>query len=75
MGNIIDDMFTAPLMVAYSGLVNKEVEERAKEAGFDLVIESPLTVEKIKNIVFGGIEDKILKKRAFQQQALSRRHK
>ena len=68
-------MFTAPLMVAYSGLVNKEVEERAKEAGFDLIIASPLTVDNIKDIVFGGIEEKILQKRAFQKKVLSRNPK
>ena len=45
-----------PFIVAYSGFVNDEVRKKGKEAGFDLVIEAPLTQEKIEVIL------KILKK-------------
>ena len=54
--NIIDSKFTQPLMVAYSGLVNEEVRKNAKEAGFKVVIESPLTVERIKDHILSNLE-------------------
>jgi hypothetical protein len=72
VGIIIEDMYTVPLMVAYSGLVNKDVEKMAKEAGFDLIIESPLTVEKITEIVLRGIEDKISLKNDLQNKVSSK---
>lgn len=42
--HIIDDMFTKPLMVAYSGFVDESIREKAKKKGFDVCIESPLTI-------------------------------
>lgn len=47
VNNIIEDMFMHPLMIAYSGLVNNDVRKHAREAGFKIVIEAPLTVQKI----------------------------
>lgn len=48
MNDILEHMYTHPLMVAYSSLVNDDVREKGKKAGFEVVIESPLTVAKIK---------------------------
>ena len=56
VSNIIDGKFTQPLMVAYSGLVNEEVRKNAKEAGFKVVIESPLTVDRIKDHILSNLE-------------------
>ena len=56
MNNIIEDMATQPLMVAFSGLVNDEVRKDAKEAGFDLVIESPLSVQKVNEVILLNLE-------------------
>ena len=47
VSNIIEDMFTQPLMVAFSGLVNDEVTSKAMKLGFDEIIEAPLTIPKI----------------------------
>ena len=44
VSNIIEELFCQPQIIAYSGLVNDEVRLKAKEAGFKMVIESPLTV-------------------------------
>lgn len=44
---IIEDMFNPPLMIAYSSLINDDVRQKAKAAGFNAAIESPLTVQKI----------------------------
>jgi CheY-like chemotaxis protein len=46
--HVIEEMFTQPLMIAYSGLVNDEVRQKAKLQGFDVVIDAPLTVDKIQ---------------------------
>ena len=56
VSKIIDGKFTQPLMVAYSGLVNEEVRENAKEAGFKVVIESPLTVDRIRDQILSNLE-------------------
>jgi hypothetical protein len=45
--SILEDIVGHPLMIAYSGLVNDDVRKKAKEAGFKVVIEAPLTVHKI----------------------------
>ena len=42
-------MNSQPLMVAYSGLVNDDVRKKAEEAGFNIVLENPLTADMIKN--------------------------
>jgi hypothetical protein len=49
--NIIKDIFTQPLIVAFSGFVNEEVKRKAKSVGFNLVIEAPLDVPKIREII------------------------
>ena len=33
-----------PYLVACSAFINKEIENKAKEAGFELILESPLTL-------------------------------
>lgn len=40
-----------PLLVAYSGFVDDDIRQKGKEAGFDIVIEAPLTQEKIKEVL------------------------
>ena len=37
-----------PYMVACSALINHQIEQKAIKSGFDLVIESPLTVEILR---------------------------
>ena len=43
-------------MVAYSALVNDEVREKCKDAGFNVVIETPLTVTKIQRHILSVLE-------------------
>jgi hypothetical protein len=38
-------------MVAYSGLVNQDVRQQCEKAGFQLVIENPLTTQKIMSLI------------------------
>ena len=48
-------------MVAYSAFINKEIEDKAIRAGFDLVIESPLTLKILRDkIVVKSIERKAI---------------
>ena len=58
VSSIIEDMATRPLMVAYSALVNDDVCKSAKEAGFDIVIENPITVDKIHDLVISKLEQR-----------------
>ena len=51
-------MFNHPLMIAYSGLVNDDVRKKAKSAGFKVVIESPLTVQKIQAHILANLEQR-----------------
>ena len=45
-------------MVAYSGLVNDDVRKQAEEAGFDIVLETPLTVDMIKYHILSLLKEK-----------------
>ena len=58
VNEIIEDMYMHPLMVAYSGLVNDDVRRKCKEAGFKVVIESPLTTGHIKDIILSNLESR-----------------
>jgi hypothetical protein len=58
VNEIIEDMYMNPLMVAYSGLVNDDVRRKCKEAGFKVVIESPLTTGHIKDIILSNLESR-----------------
>jgi hypothetical protein len=40
---ILDDLFLLPLMIAYSGFVDENVQKLAKDAGFSLIIEAPVS--------------------------------
>ena len=46
------------MMIAYSALVNPDVEKECQEAGFDLVVESPLTTDKILTIILPKIRER-----------------
>ena len=46
------------MMIAYSALVNPEVEKECQDAGFDFVIESPLTTDKIQTIILPKVEER-----------------
>ena len=50
-------------MIAYSGLVNDDVRKQAKAAGFKVVIESPLTVQKIQAHILANLEQRISAKK------------
>ena len=41
--SIIREVVDMPLMIAYSGFVNQKIREDAEKAGFDIVIEAPLS--------------------------------
>ena len=46
-----------PYLIACSALINHQIEQKALNSGFDLVVESPLTVELLKeNILIKSIE-------------------
>ena len=45
-----------PIMVAYSGLVNQDVRQQCEKAGFQLVIENPLTTQKIVDMIIPLLE-------------------
>ena len=42
-------------MVACTGFVNQEVEQKAKISGFDIVVEQPLNVKTLQNIIIPKI--------------------
>ena len=42
IGDIIKEAIDVPVMVGYSGLLDKEKYQRAKKAGFDVVLDAPL---------------------------------
>ncbi len=44
---MISEINSIPLMIAFSGFVDKNVIKNASYNGFELVIESPLTVKII----------------------------
>ena len=56
VNDIIQDMYSQPLMVAYSSLVNDDVRKKCKEAGFQVVIENPLNVKDIKDQILSNLE-------------------
>ena len=45
-------------MIAYSGLVNNEVRQKCKDAGFQLVIENPLTSQIIEETIIPLLEQR-----------------
>ena len=47
-----------PYMVACSALINHQIEQKAIRSGFDLVVESPLTVEILQQIISKSSEHK-----------------
>ena len=46
----LDDV-KRPFIIAYSALVTKEVEKRAKDTGFDRCIEAPLNAERFNAVI------------------------
>ena len=40
-----------PLIIALTGFVNEDVQRKTREAGFDNLIEAPLSPSKIKDII------------------------
>lgn len=50
------DIDNHPIMIAYSGLVNADIRKRCQTAGFQLVIENPLTVQKIQDHIIPLLE-------------------
>ena len=47
-----------PLMVAYSGLVNKNIRMLAEMAGFDIVLEAPLSPGIIQSEIIEYLESR-----------------
>jgi hypothetical protein len=45
-------------MIAFSGLVNDEVRKKCREAGFAITIDSPLSVQKINELIFPMLENR-----------------
>lgn len=43
-------------MIAYSGFVNDNVRKQCKEVGFQIVIEAPLSQQKIADLIFPLLE-------------------
>ena len=58
VNEILDDMFHLPLMIAYSGHVDDEVRQKCKEAGFKVVIDSPLTVQKVQGPILSNLSQR-----------------
>ena len=56
IGKLVEEIFTQPLMIACSGLVNEQVKAKAEKHGFQVVIESPLTTEKINSMVIANVK-------------------
>mmetsp|Transcript_14332 Transcript_14332/g.24397 ORF Transcript_14332/g.24397 Transcript_14332/m.24397 type:complete len:139 (+) Transcript_14332:1-417(+) len=46
-----------PLLIAYSALIDESVVRSAVRSGFDVIIEAPLSVEKIKSLIIDRIID------------------
>ena len=45
-----------PLVIAYSALINLEVQDKCAECGFDLWIEGPLSADKVRTMVLTQLE-------------------
>ena len=54
-------------MVACSALINHQIEQKAISSGFDLVMESPLTVEILQKIISRCSEHKKKEQLIFEQ--------
>ena len=51
VSEILDDLYKYPFMVAYTGHVDEIVKKRAKDAGFELVIQNPLSGPMVKDLI------------------------
>ena len=40
-----------PYLVACSAHISSEIEQKAKECGFDMAVESPLSAETLKDVI------------------------
>ena len=61
VNELIDDKPTKPVMVAFSGLVNDNVRAKAREAGFNIVIESPMTTNIIKSNLLASLQKRSIR--------------
>ena len=52
------DVDNVPLMVACSGFIDDDTQNRCQEVGFDVIIEAPLSAEKIRNQILPLVEEK-----------------
>ena len=70
MVNFVRDISSSPIIIAYSGYVDDNVRKKCKEAGFALVLESPLSKPMIEEHVLTVLERRKqnLKKLTKQQQ-------
>ena len=53
--SILEENEPKPLFVAFSAFIDKQVEEQTRQAGFDLVIEAPLTQQKIEQNIMSKL--------------------
>lgn len=57
--NIVEfakDIRAHPIMIAYSGFVNDEIRKQGKDSGFQIVIEAPLSQQKITELIIPLLE-------------------
>lgn len=47
-----------PLLIACSAMINAQVEKRAKESGFDMCIQSPLTMDLILKKILPAVQQR-----------------
>jgi len=53
-----------PYIFAFSSLIDKDIEIKAKKCGFDSCVEGPLTLEKVQKDIVDFIEkDRLFKKK------------
>ena len=47
-----------PLLIACSAMINAQVEKKASESGFDMCIQSPLTMDIIKQKILPALQQR-----------------
>jgi hypothetical protein len=48
MLSVYNEVGNKPILVALSALINEDVRKKCLKAGFNVIMESPLTVKKIE---------------------------
>ncbi len=59
-----------PILIACSALVSPKIEEKALNHGFDLCVQSPLTIKLIKENIFSLIFNQMEEKNILEESKI-----